>query len=308
MADERLPRELAQRSFTAAEARGLGVDLRLLRLEDVRQTSRGIYEPTDRSILDLGQRLGTHLSMQPDAWGSHRTAARLHGLWLPPWVDEHGLIHLSKPTHLPRVRRPGIVGHRVQIVPGEVGLFGGLRLSSPARTWLDLAQELTPAALVAVGDQLIRHPREAFEGRSEPYATKAQLLDMLRAHRRVKGVGRCKDALADMRVGSDSVPETLLRLSLIAHGFPEPELQIVLDPDDPRSPSADQGYRSVRIALQYEGEHHNSPEQALKDDWRDSRFARKGWATIRVTAADLADDFARPRREHRALMSERRAA
>lgn len=200
------------------------------------------------------------------------------------------------------------MGHRVRILPGEVVVSEGRRLSSPARTWLDLARELSPAALIALGDQLIRIPRPEFEARSEPYATKGQLLELLRSHRKVKGVGRCKDALADMRVGSDSVPETLLRLSLIAHGFPEPELQIVLDPDDPWSPSADQGYRDLRIALQYEGEHHASPEQALKDDWRDARFGRRGWATIRVTAADLADDFARPRRELRALMIQRRAA
>jgi hypothetical protein len=308
MADEYDLRNLLQRSFTAAEARGLGVDLRQLRLEDLRQTSRGIYEPSDGRSLGLNQRLETHLRLQPDAWGSHRTAAHLHGLWLPPWVDEHALIHLSKPTHLPRVRRPGVVGHRVKIMPGEVDVFAGLRLSSPARTWLDLAQELTPAALIAVGDQLIRRPRPAFEGRSAPYATKGQLLDMLRAHKKVKGVGRCRDALADMRVGSDSVPETLLRLSLMAHGFPEPELQIRLDPRDPYSPSADQGYRDVRIALQYEGKHHNSPEQMLKDDWRDAQYGRQGWATIRVVAADLSDDFARPRRELRALMIERRAA
>ena len=297
--------DLVQRSFTSQEAAALGFEPRRLRMADVRQTSRGIYEPASGPVLDVSERLRTLLSVQADAWGSHRTAAAVLGLWLPPALDAHDLLHLSKPTHLPRIRRPGVVGHRVRILPGEVFDHEGIWLSTPARTWLDLAAEMTPVALVALGDQLIRQPRPEFESRSQPYATKLQLVEMLNAHPKVKGVAKCKDALFDMRVGSDSVPETMLRLSLVAHGFPEPELQILLDPSDPRSPSADQGYRSVKVALQYEGKHHELTEQQEKDEWRDRRFARSGWATIHVTAVDLADDFARVRRELSVLMRKR---
>ncbi len=299
--------DLVQRSFTVHEAAALGTEPQLLRMADVRETSRGIFEPASGPGDGVFERLRTHLSMQHDAWGSHRTAATIHGLWLPPWLDEHSQLHLSKPTHLPRIRRPGIIGHRVRILPGEVMQFEGLWLSSPARTWLDLAAELTPAALIALGDQLIRRPRAEFESRTTPYSTKALLLEMLRSHPKVKGVARCKDALADMRVGSDSVPETLLRLCLVAHGFPEPELQILLDPSDPRSPSADQGYRNAKIALQYEGKHHKLPEQQTKDRWRDAKFARSGWATVHVTSADLSDDFVRVRRELAVLLRKRAA-
>ncbi|WP_136611590.1 hypothetical protein [Sinomonas albida] len=299
--------DLIQRSFTIHEAAALGIEPRALRMADVRETSRGIFEPASGPGVGVLDRVRTQLSVQPDAWGSHRTAATIHGLWLPPSLDEHAQLHLSKPTHLPRIRRPGIVGHRVRILPGEVIQVQGLWVSSPARTWLDLAAEMTPATLIALGDQLIRQPRAGFEGRTTPYSTRAILLDLLRAHPKVKGVGRCKDALADMRVGSDSVPETLLRLSLVAHGFPEPDLQILLDPSDPYSPSADQGYRNLKIALQYEGQHHELAEQQAKDRWRDARFARSGWATIHVVAADLADDFIRVRRELSVLIRKRAA-
>lgn len=296
--------ELLLRSFTSNEAAALGLDVGQLRLRDLRETSRGIFEPRSET-LDVVQRLRTHLSLQPDAWGSHRTAAHIQGLWLPSWLDAHEHLHLSKPTHLPRVRRPGVVGHRVRVLPGEIHRVDDLWISSPARTWLDLAHEMTPVALVALGDQLIRTPRPEFEGRTEPYATKVDLFDMLQAHPKVKGVGKCKDALKDMRIGSDSVPETILRLSLAAHGFPEPELQIRLHPSDPRSPSADQGYRGIQVAIQYEGAHHQDPEQQAKDRWRDSCFARAGWAIIHATAEDLADDFVRVRRELRVLMVKR---
>lgn len=295
---------LLQRSFTTIEAAALGVDPRQLRMHDVRETSRGIFEPLSITV-GLEDRLRTQLSRQNHAWGSHRTAAAVQGLWLPKSMDDHEELHLSKPSHLPRVRRPGVVGHRVRVLSGEVHDVDGLWLSTPARTWLDLGAELSPVALIALGDQLIRHPRLAFEDRDSPYATKADLLAMLQAHPKVKGVGRCKDALKDMRVGSDSVPETMLRLSLVAHGFPEPELQLVLNPHEHNSPSADQGYRRARIAIQYEGVHHQAAEQRAKDEWRDKCFGRAGWATIHAVAEDLADDFARVRRELRLLMLKR---
>ncbi|MET3721014.1 MULTISPECIES: hypothetical protein [unclassified Arthrobacter] len=58
----------------------------------------------------------------PDAWVSHETAAILNGLGLPPWLGQEPRIYLSKQHALPRVRRPGVIGHRVHVVP--VGVVG----------------------------------------------------------------------------------------------------------------------------------------------------------------------------------------
>ncbi|WP_415856502.1 DUF559 domain-containing protein [Sinomonas sp. G460-2] len=94
-----------------------------------------------------------------------------------------------------------------------------------------------------------------------------------------------------MRVGSDSVPETLLRLAMEAAGLPEPELQLLLYTDNPRSPTADIGYRRYRLAIQYEGSHHLDEAQRLSDARRDRAFRRAGWMVILVTVDDLRDDF-----------------
>lgn len=114
-------------------------------------------------------------------------------------------------------------------------------------------------------------------------------------------------ALADMRVGADSVPETLLRLCLLAYGFPEPDLQIVLKPSDAFSFSADMGYRSMKIAVQYDGEHHLTDRQHQRDARRDAAFRAAGWVVIIVTADDRKDDFARIRSELRSLFAARAA-
>ena len=128
---------------------------------------------------------------------------------------------------------------------------------------------------------------------------------MLRAHPKMKGVAKCRAALADMRVGADSVPETLLRLCLLAYGFPEPELQIVLRPYDPFSPSGDLGYRGIKVVLQYDGGHHRTDEQRERDARRDAAFRAAGWIVIIVTAEDLHDDFRRVRAELRKYLAAR---
>ncbi|AMM32681.1 hypothetical protein SA2016_2008 [Sinomonas atrocyanea] len=298
---------LIHRPFTLAEARARGVDFREVLRSDTRRLSRELYL-SGAAVPSLRERVLAHLLLAPDAWASHTTAAALHGLWLPEMARTQDAIHLSRSSSATRVRRAGVVGHHVRVLPGEVQVHEeGIRLSSPARTWLDLGHLLGHAALVAVGDQLIREPRPEFERRTRPYATKRQLDLMLRGHRRMKGVGKCREALRDMRVGADSVPESLLRLSLLAYNFPEPELQIRLHDYDPGSFSADMGYRAYRIAIQYDGGHHRSEAQRLSDARRDAAFRAAGWTVIVVTAEDLRDDFARVRGELRRQMRDRAA-
>jgi hypothetical protein len=114
---------------------------------------------------------------------------------------------------------------------------------------------------------------------------------LIRQHPNLKGVEKARLALDEMRVGADSFPETFLRLALLDAHMPEPELQLRLDPDDPRSPAADLGYRSYRIAVQYDGAHHLSREQQSRDNRRDEHFHSAGWSYFKPNADDLAEDF-----------------
>lgn len=294
---------IAHRPFTLAEAREFGLDYREVLREDVRRLSRELYV-SGVAVPSIDERVRAHLQLAPDSWASHSTAAALHGLWLPESASENSLLHLSRPSTTNRVRRVGVAGHHVTVVHGEVeARVDGIRVTTPARTWLDLGQSLGHGALVALGDQIIRIPRPESEGRDQPYATMAQLVAMLRAHPRMRGVGRCKEALCDMRIGADSPPETLLRICLLAYNFPEPELQIRLHEHLPESFSADLGYRAWKIVVQYDGAHHLADEQRLHDLRRDAAFRAAGWIVIIATAEDLKNDFARVRHELRRHIS-----
>ncbi len=166
-------------------------------------------------------------------------------------------------------------------------------MSTPARTWLDLARVVPLADLVAVGDQLVRQPRPGLELRTEPWSNLPELQRMLTRHTKLQGIVKARAALELIRPGADSAPETFLRLALTEAGLPEPELQIRIVPGDPYSPAADMGYRLQRIAIQYDGGHHLTREQQSRDNHRDECFHSAGWRYFKFNADDLAQDFRR---------------
>ena len=287
-----LPTHLSSVPFTVHEARAAGLSNGRLRSSDLASEGRLLYLPAgwDFEIRELARALS---AATPGAWISHLTAAVLLGLWLPTWFRDCRELHLSKPRTLPPVRRKGVVGHTVLVFEQEVMELDGIRISTPARTWLDLAGILPLEDLVAVGDQLVRQPRPGLEDRIEPWSTLPQLNEMMQRHPKLKGIVKAREAAELVRHGSDSAPETFLRLALTAAGLPEPELQLRIVPNDPYSPAADLGYRAQRIAIQYDGGHHLTREQQSRDNRRDESFNAAGWRYFKFNADDLAHDFRR---------------
>ena len=117
---------------------------------------------------------------------------------------------------------------------------------------------------------------------------------MVERHRGSRGVRKARAAVELIRVGADSPPETRLRLALVRAGLPEPVLNHVVWGEDswggPGSPVLwpDAAYPQWRIALQYEGAHHNGEDQYLRDIRRADTAARSGWLEVRVSRLDLA--------------------
>ncbi|WP_423182015.1 endonuclease domain-containing protein [Arthrobacter sp. NyZ413] len=285
-----LPPELLSGPFTLLEARAQGVGLDQIRRAGVAAVSRGLYRPANWDF-DLEGAARALSAATPGAWISHVTAARLRCSMLPPWLADSTELHLSKPRSLPGVRRKGVVGHRLIVAEGEVESVDEILMSTRSRTWLDLAKMLPLNDLVCMGDELIRVPRPEFEGRAVPFATIDELRAMVARHPNLQGVVRAREALDLMRVGSDSGPETLLRLAMFDAGIPEPELQIKLRKADPFSPSADLGFRQRRVAIQYDGAHHLREAQSLSDRRRDKAFEAAGWTVLVFRKDDLEDGF-----------------
>ena len=288
-----VPALLASAPFTLDQAKAVGLERgQLNKRTTIESVSKGIYRPAGWDF-DLAEAARSLSAASPGAWISHVTAARLHGLFLPPWLADSNELHLSKPRKLPSARRRGIIGHTVVVDDSEIEYTQGMWMSTRSRTWLDLARRLPLPNLVCVGDQLIRIPRKEFEGREAPFTSIDALRKMLDRHKNLQGVVRAREALDLMRVGADSAPESMLRLALLDAGLPEPELQIRLRVDDPFSPSADLGFRARRLAIQYDGGHHLEEEQFFSDRRRDKAFSTAGWTVLIFGKDDLADGFAK---------------
>lgn len=287
----KLPGPLSAAPFTIATARSLKVPRSRLRQPDISHISRGLYRPAEWNF-ELEAAARALSAASPGAWISHVTAARVRCQILPPWLSDSEELHLSKPRSLPEVRRKGIIGHTVLALDDEVETADGIRISTRPRTWLDLARRLSLPELVCMGDELVRIPRFGLEGRSEPFATIDGLRSMVNRHPNLQGIVRARAAVDLIRVGSDSSPETLLRLAMCDAGLPEPELQLQLRPGNPGSPTADLGYRRRRLAVQYDGGHHLLRAQIFSDRRRDKAFETAGWTVLVLTKDDLADGFA----------------
>lgn len=287
-----LPTTLASGPFTLTDARAEGVRRDRLLRPDVAHVSRGLYRPADWDF-ELEAAARALSAATPGAWISHVTAARLRCSCLPPWLSDSTELHLSKPRALPSVRRKGVIGHTVIAADDEVESVDGIRFSTRSRTWLDMARVLPLKDLVSLGDELIRMPRQEFEGRDVPFATVGELRALTNRHKNLQGIVRAREALELMRVGADSGPETLLRLAMLDAGVPEPQLQVTLRDADPVTPSADLGYRHRRVAIQYDGGHHLMPKQQLSDRRRDKAFEAAGWTVLTFDKDDLADGFER---------------
>ena len=193
-------------------------------------------------------------------------------------------------VHTPQraARAAGVRGR--ELAPELVSLrtVGGLRVMSPATTWAYLAADLTVDELVIVGDAIVRIPREHGMLRGTPtdaLGTIGQLESAMDAGRR-RGIAKLREALPQIRVGSASPPETLIRLACVRAGLPEPVLDIdVFDAHGRGVGFTELGYPEHRILIEYEGDHHRlDREQWDRDIAKHAACVALGWTVIRLTA------------------------
>lgn len=219
----------------------------------------------------------------PDHFFSHSTAARIHGMPLPSRLESEGRVHLSSPAGGSRMRRPGVVGHRITAAVVDID---GMRVEAPADTFLHLGSMLTLEELVAVGDWLVSPKRQV-------PLTAVELTDSSRQRAGARGLAQARHALALIRVGAESPRESLLRL-LIIRALPEPTLQHrVFDAAGEFVARLDLSWPELKLAVEYDGEHHAEPEQRARDAARLERLRALGWHVITVTKHDLEDGGAR---------------
>jgi hypothetical protein len=200
------------------------------------------------------------------------SASALHGA---KWIDARRpaqIIHDNR--HPP----PGIRTWADCVEADEIAVVDRMRVTTPARTALDLACRYPVDKAVAMIDALARASR-----------VKVADIELLaERYRGRRGIRRARVALPLVDPGAESPRETWLRLLLIRAGFPPPQTQIpVYDEYGQLAAVLDMGWEHLKLAVEYDGDHHWTDRRQFNNDIaRQEALTGLGWIDVRVTAED----------------------
>ena len=223
--------------------------------------------PTPAVVLD---RLGL------DATLSHETAARNDGF---PLVQDTGIDRVTVPRNRSRLVVPGWRVERSDIPPEHRGVSaGGLRLTRPLRTVLDLARVLPLGAAVAAADHAVA---------KVPLSLPVVQSRLLAARGRGAGAVRQVGGLVTGTAGS--VLESLTFVLLVTAGLPRPHCQYsVCDAVGHLIARVDFAWPEARLVLECDGFAFHSDRAAYRRDRsRMNELERRGWRVVRVTWEDV---------------------
>lgn len=241
-------------------------------------TSRGVRLPATSATSTRGRLLAAQLPLRRESVLSHTTAAQLLGLPLPLALQADGRAHVTTPRHLPRPRRRDIVTHHAQLLPDHVQEFWDLRLTTAARTYVDMASLLGFDSLVALGDAVLRHH----------HLTQDALLTVALWRGRYPGRGRAVSAIGWLDPGAESPQESRLRVFLRRARLPRPEVNgVITDAFGRPIARGDLVFRRHRVIVEYDGEVHAPMAQRARDADRRARLRENGWIVVEIVGADM---------------------
>jgi hypothetical protein len=256
-------------------------------MSELIRVSRGLWRP-GQQVDDLAGRSAALLTVCPDGAAVAGVAAgQLNCIWLPE-IDENDPIEtiLRRDVEIPRdhahTKRRELNGRRRRLRADEIAIVAGVPVTTPARTWIDLAERLSMPDLVAAGDSVLRMD-----------TSRDELAEMIRRAWHRRGVVRARAALPLLNARSRSRPESHLRYALVSSGLPEPGVnQPIHSALGEWLAEPDLSYEEARLALEYNGADHAKVARMRRDITREIDVHRRGrW---RVEVFGPKEVFARP--------------
>jgi hypothetical protein len=215
----------------------------------------------------------------PEAAASHHDAAVIHGLDLldhPP-AD---FVAVTRPFGLAgsRTGRPGIRVHNASLPPGHVTTRHRIRVTSAARTVIDLARNCSFRSGVVTADSAL-HSRQT---------SKADLLAVIQACPRWPGIHRAR-AVADFAdARAESVFESISRVVFHEQRLPPPELQVWVGGDALVIGRVDFLWRRYRTVAEADGViKYSDPNRARLQLQRDAELREAGFEVVHFTWNEL---------------------
>jgi AbiEi antitoxin C-terminal domain/Protein of unknown function (DUF559) len=254
-------------------------------------------EALDRGLVTRHQLRGRFVTVYPGVYvaADDRLTARDRACaaWL--WLRRRGVLaggsaaavqrtkwlNPAAPAELIHTNRHPPMGNQTWadvIAADEITEVDGMRVTTPARTALDLARRYPLDQAVTTIDALL-------------HATKRKVADvelLVDRHRGIKGIRRARRTIELADPEAESPRETWLRLLVVRAGVPCPTTQLLVhDRFGQVVARVDLGWSDLKIAIEYDGDHHWTDRRQLTYDIRRTETLRElGWIVIRVTADD----------------------
>jgi very-short-patch-repair endonuclease len=273
-----VPAELASAPFSRRTAHAHAVTDGALRGPSYQAVLRGAHARADLDLSYADRVRAVRTVLPADAVLGGRSALWVWGVRLAE-ADEPVEVVLP-PTR--RVRHRAEVRVRGDVLrPGEaVGSAWG-PVSSPARTAFDLGRRGVLRQSVPRLDALARATG----------VTADDVGRLARDHRGARNLTRLAPALAEMDGRAESVRESLLRLMVVEAGFPRPTLQhTVRDDRGYFVARVDLAWPALKLALEYDGSHHDDPAQIALDRRRLNALHMCGWRVLVVDRHQMQDE------------------
>jgi hypothetical protein len=238
---------------------------------------RDVYVPRDAELTPALRAKACWLRSRRRGILAGLSASALHGA---RWIDP------SWPAAIIDTNRreaPGVQVWEERIEPDEITVVNQMRVTTPARTALDLARRYPRGIAIAAVDALMQ-------------ATELKMADVEPLVDRYRGRHGMKAARAALELvdgGAQSPKETWLRLLLMSAGFPRPQTQIAVRNEWGWAEAyLDMGWEDIKVAVEYDGDQHRSSRAQYVKDIRRLEMVeqRYGWIMIRVVAEDHPDD------------------
>jgi very-short-patch-repair endonuclease len=200
---------------------------------------------------------------------SHHAGGAVWGFRHPPTLP----VHVTTPSDRGRKQR-NLVVHRSHLGPTDVIRINNLRVTTPARTIVDLAATLGPRAM-----------RETVERAQDGRRFHREEIARIATGR--PGTKKLRELIALMSPDKDNARSHLERvfLKLIRKArLPRPEVNLPIAGN-----RRDFVWPAARLAIEVDGyAYHSSKEDQLRDRRRDRRLTVLGWRPARFTYEEVA--------------------
>jgi hypothetical protein len=268
---------------TRAAALAAGLSDRQLQHPGVERLSRDTYLPLALAAEPLGRLAAVLLTAPPGAVASHRTAALVWGLEVPMLDRADRRVDVTVPVESRAESRADRRVYRSDLLADDVTRRRSVPVTTPARTWRDLAGVLQPGPLLAVTDQLLR----------DHLCTAAELEAQLARRPTGRGSARARIVLPLANARAESPMESVVRWLIHAAGLPAPVVQYgVYDASGRFLGRADLAWPEHRLLVEFDGDLHRERATWVADLRRQNGLLLgERWTLLRYSSADV---FGRP--------------